>query len=597
MTTDATRGATRKKESTMYRFLLALPFLWGTSPLAAAAPAAKGPADLIIHHAKVVTLDAKSRTFEAVAVKSGRIIALGNDEPVLKLRGPKTRVIDADGQTVLPGLYDSHVHPLSAATSELSAPLPNLKSLKDVFAYIRKKAASTPEGEWIVLPYAFPTRLKEARFPTKAELDKAAPKHPVLYHAGPAGLVNSMGLKVSGVTRDTPNPPNGVVVKDPKTGEPTGMLRNAYGVLKGVPRQSEKFTTAAKRAALKKLFALYNAQGLTSIADRNAGRESLDLYLDLRRKGELTLRVNVARSFNPNGSRGEIVKRLEELPGKDKQGGPTGAGDEWVRIGPIKLFLDGGMLNGTAYMRQPWPKGDTYQIVEKNYRGLLFIPPKQLAMVLEEAARRRWQMTAHTAGEGAMDVLLDAYELVNRQTSIKDRRWCITHANFPSQRNLERCKELGVCADVQPAWLWKDGATLARVLGAKRVRWFQPYRSWLKYTTIGGGSDHMIKLDSLEAVNPWNPWLGMWVALTRSTERGQPLMPSERLTREHALRLYTVNNAYLHHEEKEKGSLEVGKLGDLIVIDRDVLTCPVNDVRHTRVRYTVVGGKVVYERN
>src|SRR5262249_36101521 len=148
----------------------------------------------------------------------------------------------------------------------------------------------------------------------------------------------------------------------------------------------------------------------------------------LQRKGELTIRVNVARSFDPDGPREEIVRRLEELPGKDKRGGPTGAGDEWVRIGPIKLFLDGGMLNGTAYRRQPWPPGDTYQIVEKDYRGLLFIPPEQLRMVVEEGARRRWQMTAHTAGEGAMDVLLDAYDFVNRQIPIKDLRFCITHA-------------------------------------------------------------------------------------------------------------------------------------------------------------------------
>src|SRR5262249_20062462 len=159
-----------------------------------------------------------------------------------------------------------------------------------------------------------------------------------------------------------------------------------------------------------------------------------------------------------------------------------------------------------------------------------------------------------------------------------------------------RCRRLGVCADVQPAWLWKDGATLARVLGSKRMRWFQPYRTWLKYTTIGGGSDHMIKLDSLTAVKPWNPSLALWVTPTRPTERGPVLTPDERLTREQAIRLYTINNAYLNHEEKEKGSLEIGKLGDVVLIDRDILSCPVNSIRHTRVLLTVVGGKVVYER-
>ena len=568
---------------------LAIFFLSSTS--FGADPAPQGPADLIIHHSHVVTVDAKFRIAEAVAVKDGRILAVGKDDDILKLKGPKTRLIDAESRTVLPGLYDSHVHPTGAAISKI----PDVTSLKDALAYIKKQTETTPEGEWIVLWYLFPTRLDEARFPTKAELDAVAPKHPVLFHAGPAGMVNSMALKVSGVTKDTRNPGTGIVVKDDK-GEPTGMLRSAYGVLKGVPSEGSKYSDAEKREALKKLFRLYNEQGLTSVADRNAGRGALDQYLDLKKHGELTVRVNVARSFDPSGNREQVAKRFDDLPGKDGLGGPTGAGDDWVRIGPIKLFLDGGMLNGTAYMRQPWPKGDTYQITESDYRGLLFIKPDQLQMVVEEGAKRKWQMTAHTAGEGAMDVLLDAYDVVNRVTPIKDLRFCITHANFPSQRNLERCKELGICADVQPAWLYKDGTTINKVLGKERTRWFQPYKSWLEYTTIGGGSDHMIKLDALEATNPWDPWLGIATTLARTTERGTDLGRDECLTREQAVRLYTINNAYLCHEEKVKGSLESGKFADLIVIDRDVLTCPADKIHDTKVLLTVVDGKVVYEK-
>jgi predicted amidohydrolase YtcJ len=553
-------------------------------------------ADLIIHNGKVVTVDSKFRIVQAIAIRGERIIAVGDDKSVLKFKGKETQLIDAGGRTVLPGLYDSHVHPLSAATSELAEPLPNLKSLDDVFAYIRKKTRDTPEGEWIVLRFAFPTRLKEARFPTLAELDQAALKHPVLYNAGPASMVNSMALKVSGITKDTPNPRNGVIVRDPKTRAPTGMIRNAQSALKKVPSSSAKISAKDRRAAVKKLFHLYNEHGITSVADRNGSRDAVDLYYSLLHGKELTVRVNVARSFNPYGSREEIARRLDSLTGKDGLGGPTGKGGIWIRIGPIKFFLDGGMLNGTAYMRQPWPKGETYQVVEDDYRGLLFVDPDQVKMLVEEAAKRRWQVTAHTAGEAAMDVLLDAYDFVNRQTPIKDMRYCITHANFPSKHNLERCKRLGVCADVQPAWLYKDGTTLARVLGKDRIRWFQPYKSWLEFTTIGGGSDHMIKLDPFQAVNPWSPWLGMSVAITRKLESGQVLNPAERLTREQALRLYTTNNAYLHNEEKEKGSLEIGKLGDVIVIDRDYLTCPEEDIVGTRVLTTIVGGRVVYDR-
>ncbi len=553
-----------------------------------------GSGDLIYHNAKVLTVDAKFTIAQAIAVKNDRIVAVGSDAEVLKHRGPKTTLVDVKGKTIMPGLYDSHTHPVGAATSEFDEELPYLTSLNDVFDYIRAKTKKLPEGQWITLRFAFPTRLKEARFPTLAELDAVAPKHPVHYHAGPASIVNSMAMKISNITRNTKNPANGVVVRDPKTGEPTGMLRNAAGLLKGAP--GSKASGQDRREAVKKLFALYNSYGITSISDRSSSRGSFDLYTDLHKKGDLTVRINVCPNFSPYGTREEIARRLDNLPGKDKLFGPTGAGGVWIRIGPIKFFLDGGMLNGTAYMRQPWPKGDTYQIVEDNYRGLLFTPLEQVKILGEEAARRGWGVTAHTAGEGAMDVLLDGYEFVDRAVSIKDLRFCITHANFPSQNNLERCKRLGVVADVQPAWLYKDGDTLNRVLGKERIRWFQPFKSWMKYTTIGGGSDHMIKLDPRKSTNPWDPWLGLQVTLDRKLPSGLVLVPDEKLTREEALRLYTINNAYLGREEKDKGSLEAGKLADFIVIDRDFMTCPVEDVGSTRVLTTIVGGKTVFQR-
>jgi predicted amidohydrolase YtcJ len=563
--------------------------------LAALAAAASEPADLIIRRAKVLTVDDRFTVAEAVAVRAGRITAVGSDAQVMRLAGPETEVIDAGDRTVMPGLYDSHMHPTGAAVSELSAPLPKIRTLADVTAHLRAQAAATPKGEWIVMRYVFPTRLAEARFPTRAELDAAAPDHPVLFHAGPAGMVNTAALRRSGIAKDTPGLPEGVV-RDPATGEPTGMIRNAYGALKGVPAAGGEVSAEARREAVAKLFALYNRHGITSVADRNAGRDALDLYCALRDSGKLTVRVNVARSFNPAGTREQIAKRLDDLVGPDKAGGPTGVGDDWVRVGPIKLFLDGGMLNGTAYMREPWPKGPTYQVITDDYRGMLFIPPGQLDLVLAEAAGRGWRMTAHTAGEGAMDELLDAYERLDRAMPIRDRRFCITHANFPSARNLLRCKALGVCADVQPAWLWKDGATLLNVLGPARMRWFQPYRSWMEHTVVGGGSDHMLGLDPVESINPWSPWLGIWVAVTRRLERGGVHNPDERITREQAIRLYTRNNAWLNGEENDKGTLEIGKLADLILLDRDVLACPEDDLRGTQVLRTIVGGRTVYRR-
>jgi len=578
---------------------LAIAALLLLAACASGPSAPPGPADTIIHHAMVITVDKDFSIAEAVAIKDGRIVAVGSDEDIFRwvVQG-KTKVIDAEGSPLLPGLYDSHVHLAGASSSEISAPLPEFTSLDDAYAFIKAKAMTLPEDQWIVVPYAFPTRLKEARFPTKAELDAADSKHPVFYHAGPAGVVNSKALQVSGITKATTNPPGGIVAKDPVTGEPTGMLRGspAVALLKRVPSIDADNPPAARREAMEKLLALYNRYGITSVADRNTSRGSLDQLLEIQKGGKLTVRVTISPSFGPSGSREEIGRKMDAMAGGDGRFGPTGAGDDWIRVGPIKLFLDGGMLNGSAYMREPWPKGPAYQVVEEDYRGLLFIEPPQLRVVLEEAAKRGWQMTAHTAGEGAMDVLMDAYAAVNGKTPIRDLRWCITHANFPSQRNLELCRSLGVVADVQPAWLYKDGATMQRILGDRRVKWFQPFKTWLDYTTIGGGSDHMIRTDSIKSTNPWNPWLGMWVTLTRETETGGVLVPEERLTREQAIRLYTINNAYLHHEEKDKGSVEVGKLADLILIDRDILRAPLDEFLRVKVLATFVDGRLVYAR-
>jgi predicted amidohydrolase YtcJ len=556
-------------------------------------------ADAVIRNANVITVDRADRIAQAVAIRGERIVAVGSEADVARWAGPKTRIIDAGAGTVLPGLYDSHVHPLGAATSEKDHPIPAYRSLADVKAYIAARAKIQPEGTWIVVRYAFPTRLEESRFPTKAELDAIAPKHPALHQAGPAGVVNSKALEISGITKDTPDPPAGRIVKDPKTGEPTGLLRNAYSVLKTLPANAYADEGVPDSELVKRLFKLYTARGLTSVADRSASAKSLAIYRELRDRGELTVRVNATRVLDsPPQERGAIVKALNALAAYDAKGepnGPTGVGDHWVRIGPMKLFLDGGMLNGTAYMREPWGVGPAYQITEPDYRGLLFVPPPALALIAEEAARRGWQMTAHVAGEAAMDELLTAYAHAEATVGIKGRRWLITHANFTSAANLKRCAELGVGADLQPAWIWKDTRTLLQVLGRDRMTWFHPYRKWLDAgLMIGGGSDHMIRLDPIEATNPWDPWLGIWVAVTRQTEGAGVLNADQHLTRQEAIRFYTINNAVLHSEEHEKGSIEPGKLADVILVDRDPLTCPENELRQTRVLWTMVGGKEVY---
>ena len=562
------------------------------------------PADFVITNANVLTVDRHFSRAQAVAVSDDKIVAVGRSRTIAKLIGSNTRVLDAKGQTVLPGLIDSHVHSYRAALSELGEPKPVITSLAQAFDYIRERAAKLPPGSWIILERVYPTRMKEGRLPTKYELDLAAPNHPVYWNCGPVSLANQQALDLSGITGETPDPLPGQIVRDPKSVAPTGLLRNAAHLLK-VVAPVRKPTPAEERAAVKKLHSLYNQQGITSIDERRTEFESIDLFRDLAKSGELSVRVNCTRMMEPMPKTlDECRKKLEELTHGPQLStlnpqlsyGPTGLGDDWVRIGPLKVLLDGGMLIGTAYMREPWGVGDTYQIRDGNYRGLLNVKPELLNALYAEAARRGWQLAAHCTGEAAMDVLLDCYENIQRQTDIRSRRFEICHANFQSAQNLNRCRRLGIVADMQPAWLYKDGASLLKTLGAERMNWFMPLKSWwANDLTVGGGSDHMVILDSMDGTNPWNPWLGMWITLTRQTERGDVLNPKECLSREQALRFYTINNAKLTFDEKKKGSLESGKLADLILIDRDVTKCAVDEVRSTKVLLTMVGGKVVWE--
>jgi len=556
-------------------------------------------AETIIRNANILTIDPQFSKAKALAIANGRILAVGTDNQIETFRGPGTKIIDAAGKTVLPGLYDSHVHSYRASVSEFGAPMPVLTSLGEAFNYIRQKSASALAGTWIVLERVYPTRMKEGRLPTLAELDSAAPNHPIYWNCGPVSMANSKALQVSGITTKTPDPFPGEIVKDPKTGALTGLLRNAAQLLK-VVAPSRQPTAQEQRESLKHLFQLYNQQGITSIAERRTEFASIDLFRELARAGELTVRVNCTRMMDPvPKTLEEAIRKLDEMThGTDDKGeyGPTGVGDDWVRIGPFKVLLDGGMLIGTAYMREPWGCGPTYQITDPNYLGILNVKPELLNALYLEAAKRGWQLTAHCTGEASMDVLLDCYERIQKEMDIRHRRFEICHANFQSAQNFQRCRELGIVADIQPAWLYKDGASLVKTLGERRMKWFQPLRTWMDDDlVIGGGSDHMVILDSITSTNPWNPWLGMWVALTRHTERGEVHNPRERLPREQALRLYTINNARLNFEEREKGSLESGKYADLTLVDRNVSTCSVDDVRTTKVLLTMVGGKVVWQ--
>jgi len=577
------------------------------------ARAADGQADLILHHGRVVTVDKNWTVASALAVADGKILAVGDDATVLRLRGPRTEVIDLAGKSVMPGLIDSHVHPGSASMHEYSHPIPDMESVEDVLDYVKARARAVGPGKWVSMSQIFITRLKERRYPTRAELDAAAPYNPVSFSTGPDASVNSLALKISGIDKNfQSDDPAAKVEKDPVTGEPTGILRSAGKYLKRDPvpldmlpaeartikpagDTDRKPATPEDRAErLKQLFADYNSVGITGICDRNCGTDNMELYQKLLADGQLTVRIAMSRSV---GNSGPVEKLTDAIRAVGREPLSRERGPMLRTVG-IKCFLDGGMLTGSAYMRDPWGLSKIYSIDDPEYRGLKYIPDEKLVPMVRAAVESNLQFTAHSVGDGAVHALLSAYEEVNKSTPVASTRPCLTHSNFMSQEAVEQAARLGVVIDIQPAWLWLDGETLSLQFGQKRLRYFQPLASlFAAGVTVGGGSDHMQKIGSLRSINPYDPWLGMWIA-QRRLPRGltEPLHPEEALTRDQALQFYTLNNARLMFLEDQIGSLEPGKLADLIVVDNDPLGCPLETLRDIKVLRTYVGGKLVFER-
>jgi predicted amidohydrolase YtcJ len=448
------------------------------------------------------------------------------------------------------------------------------------------------DGRWIVVRQVFITRLKEQRYPTRAELDRAAPHNPVLFATGPDASVNSLALTLSGIDKDFRVEGAGRIEKDPHTGEPTGILRNCTRYIK-VSSSERTPSEQDQDQRLIELFRDYNSVGITAVIDRSAGESAIDRYRRLRDAGALSVRLGISRHVETLGPLDAILAAIRQVANH-----PLRRADPRLRIVGIKTFLDGGMLTGSAFMRAPWGVSRIYAIDDPEYRGVLFIPRERLVPIVRATVEAGLQFTAHTVGDGAVHALLDAYETVNKESPVAPTRPCITHSNFMSREAVETAARLGVVVDIQPAWLYLDTRTLVAQFGYDRLRYFQPLRSLVEAGVVaGGGSDHMQKIGSLRSINPYNPFLGIWVAITRrALGYDGRLHPEEALTRAQAIRFYTINNARLLFLEDRIGSLEEGKQADFVVIDRDLLACPENEIKETQALATYLDGKRVFER-
>lgn len=548
-------------------------------------------AEMILFNGKIVTVDDKFSVAEAIAIKKGKIVAIGENDDVLDLAGDSTETIDLKGRTLIPGLIEGHAHPVAASKSEFFDKIPDLHTIRELLEWIKAESAKKEAGAWIIHPKFFVTRFSDMRQVTREELDEAAPNNPVFLNGSYGGIVNSKALEVSKLLQSK----HEGVLRDKRTEKPSGVIRRSAFPLLAI-KDDKSMSHEEELEALKSLLKRYNEIGITSITSGGGPPSELAMFKELMEKGDLTVRVfqNIRIPLDPKKSTEELRDIVNGL------GYKTGDGNEWVRVGAFKVVLDGGVLTGTAFLRRGWGKKaeEIYGITDPDYRGELMFSKSDLVRLIKVADDGGWKFTAHVTGGGGVDTLIAAYEAVNRLTPIAKKRFSIIHGNFFTPDAIHKMSELGILADMQPAWFFKDTHLLNYVLGESTIEMFHPYKSLMEAGIIvNGGSDHMVKLDANTSINPYNPFLAMWSVITRQTEDGEVFNPEEAISREQALRMYTINNAYATFEEGIKGSIEVGKLADVVLLSEDIMTCEEDHIKGIKPLLTIVNGRIVYRNS
>jgi predicted amidohydrolase YtcJ len=532
-------------------------------------------ADLVVHHGKLVTMDADRHTAEAMAVRDGKILAVGAESRILACASPATKTVDLGGKTVLPGLIDVHTHAIDWASSLARGDIDfttGVSSVRDITMQVANRAATTPAGDWIVGFGWSDFRLAERRYITRKDLDAVSPNHPVwLEHvSGHLGVANSMALAMVGITREEATPPGGVIERD-SAGELTGIFKdNAMELLTSrLPADSPDLPVRAARLASERAVEV----GLTTIHDFVGSSDEIRGYQQALERGWLKVRVQVV----PRVSNVADAERLV------KSGLFTGFGNDRLRMGGVKMFADGGMAARTIAVYPPGPEGEPENL------GLLVWKTEDMQKAHHLLAAGGWQLITHAVGDRAMNQVMDSYAAAMKSLNLVEPRFRIVHAGISTPAIQKRMHDLHVLADSNPPFVYWIGSWF-RLYRPERVRWSYPGKSYFDNGVhVAAGSD--------VSVTPIRPWWGIWAAVERrELSTGEILAPEERLTVMQALQLYTRNGAYTGFEENKKGSLEPGKLADFIIIDRDVLTVPSGELKDVEVLATYIGGELVFER-
>src|SRR3989442_2157872 len=525
--------------------------------------------DLIFVNARIYTVDPAFAVAEAAVITNGRFAAVGSSAQVRRLARPSTRIIDLGGKTGIPGLSDNHLH---GAGGGPGVDLSHARTLDEVLNLISARVKRATPGE-IVISNAdwHEAKLKEQRLPYRADLDKIAPTPPVVVvRGGHEYVLNSAGLDKGGITKQTPRPEGGRISRD-EHGELDGELLDRAKGLVTLP-DSEPPGLEYFVAEHRKL----NAAGLTSIRYPGASVEQYRVLQEMRNKGLLTIRVN--QLLRPPATNASQMKAMLADSGVKQD-----EGDEWLRIGGVKLAVDGGFEGGwmTELYAKPYDEDGTYF-------GVNTMKQANYTEIVKELNREGWRVSTHAVGDAAIEEVLTAYEAANAEKSIVGRRWTVEHGFLPREDQFKRMKNLDLVISAQDH-LYLAGPSLVKMWGPKRAAWVTPVRAYLDHgLMVSAGTD--------APVVPYPPLWVFYHFVTRDTISGGVLGRDQQITRQEALRLETVNNAYTTFEEKIKGSIEPGKLADLVVLQDDIMTVPAKRIQSMNVLMTVVGGKIVYQR-
>lgn len=559
-------------KTTLFASLIILLFLMASNFRTHADRKRIEPA-LIIFNANIHTIDAQQPTWQALAILENRIVAVGSDKEIKKLAGSQTRVIDAKKQLVLPGFNDAHVHFLTGGFQLANVDLRDADSPAEFAERIRGFAEKTPAGRWITGGDWDHERWAEAKLPTKELIDRYTPDTPVFVNRldGHMALANSLALRRAGVTRQTLDPPGGVIVRDSKTGEPTGVLKDAAQTLvwKVIPEPSFEEKLAAARAATNHAASL----GVTSVQDMSAGND-VGVYQTLLNRGELKTRIYAVSPL-------PAWERLAQT------GVRAHFGSGMLRIGGLKGFADGSLGSTTALFYEHYRDApDTVGIASDE-----MYPEGAMLERVREADRAGLQVMIHAIGDHANDLILSIFEQVERESNNREQRFRIEHAQHLRQQDIDRFGRDKVIASMQPYHAIDDGRWAEKRIGKERIKTTYAFRSLLDSgATLAFGTDW--------SVAPLNPLLTVYAAVTRRTLDGKNpkgWVPEQKISVEEAVRAYTVGSAYAEFEESNKGTITTGKLADVVVLSQDIFKVDPKEIEKTRVVLTIMNGQVVYE--